>query len=265
MKKQSLLLLLAMLFIGQAAFAYDFSAVAPSGQTLYYNIVDGAAQVTSQNESSPYYSDYPIGSLIIPSFVTHGDTTYQVTSIGINAFRNCSDMTSVTIPNTITSIGDNAFNNCNGMTSVNMGNTIRSIGRYAFSNCSNITSITISDSVTFIGENAFNNCYHLSTVNFNAINCMTMGQNSYPVFNGCTALTSINIGNGVLKIPNYSFKGCNQITTITIPFTVKTIGDYAFSYCYNLSSITIPDSVTEIGDYAFSGCGGLSVVHLSNS
>ena len=55
MKKQSLLLLLAMLFFGQAAFAYDFSAVAPSGQTLYYNIVDGAAQVTSQNESSPYY------------------------------------------------------------------------------------------------------------------------------------------------------------------------------------------------------------------
>ena len=80
--KQKLISLILMLYVGIfAAHAYDFSAVAPTGQTLYYNIVNGNAQVTPQNMSFPYYSNsstFPSGNLTIPATVTYGDTTYSL-------------------------------------------------------------------------------------------------------------------------------------------------------------------------------------------
>lgn len=114
MKKKLFLLIAAFMAMGQSAFAYDFSAVAPSGQTLYYIIVNGAAQVTYQNSSSPRYSNLT-GALTIPSSVTYNGTTYSVTSISYYAFEGCSGLTSVTIPNSVTSIRDYAFGNCSGL------------------------------------------------------------------------------------------------------------------------------------------------------
>lgn len=139
------------------AYAYDFSAVAPSGQTLYYNIVDGNAQVTSQNSSYPYYSSYPTGTLEIPNYVTNGSNSYAVTSIGSRAFSGCSGLTSVTIPNSVTSIGYSAFSGCSGITSVTIPDSVTSIGGWAFSGCS-LISVIIGSSVCDIGQSAFVGC-----------------------------------------------------------------------------------------------------------
>lgn len=109
------------LIIPQMARAYDFSAVAPTGQTLYFNIVSGQAQVTTPNDDYPnYYSTFPTGVLTIPSSVTNNGITYSVTSIGPFAFYACSDLTSVTIPNSVTSIGWQAFKNCSILDTVYM-------------------------------------------------------------------------------------------------------------------------------------------------
>ena len=99
MKK--LILIIALLISANALFAYSFSAVCESGQTLYYNITSSISpytvEVTKENASSPYYNTFPTGSLTIPSAVTYNGNTYYVTSIGGNAFRECSGLTSVTI------------------------------------------------------------------------------------------------------------------------------------------------------------------------
>ena len=125
-----------MAIFATSAWAYDFSAVAPSGQTLYYNILDGGSvEVTSQDTIYPYYSTEPTGNLVIPASVTNGVNTYSVTSIGVSAFYDCSGLTSITIPEGVTTIGN-----------------------YAFYDCSGLTTVTIPDSVTSIGENAFRNC-----------------------------------------------------------------------------------------------------------
>ena len=106
-------------------WAYQFSAVSPSGHTLYYNIVNGNAEVSA--------SSWPSGALEIPSAVTYNGTTYSVTSIGEWAFYNCSGLTSVTIPNSVTSIGESAFYRCGGLTSVTMeGFNPPTLGIYAF-------------------------------------------------------------------------------------------------------------------------------------
>ena len=81
--------------------------------------------------------------------------------IGKSAFSGCSDLTSVTIGNSVTSIGDRAFSGCSGLTSVTIGNSVTSIGDRAFDDCSSLTSVTIGNSVTSIGDRAFYDCSNI--------------------------------------------------------------------------------------------------------
>lgn len=230
--KQNLTLfavLVMALAMPQNGFAYDFSAVAPSGQTLYYNI--NGTNVTVTYPGSASYSAWPssftkpAGTLVIPSSVTYSGTTYTVTSIGSSAFRACSNLTSVTLPNTITNIGSGSFQQC-----------------------TNLPSITIPNAVTSIGSQAFYNCANLTTVNFNADSCINT---SYGIFSGSTHLTSVTIGNTVKVIPNSLFSNCSGLTHITIPTSVVRINSEAFYLCTGLSTVQIPNTVTYIGTNAF--------------
>ena len=83
----------------------------------------------------------------IPITVTNAYITYDVTSIGIEAFRACSGLTSINIPNSVTSIGNYAFEECIGLTSINIPNSVKSIGSSAFAYCWGLSSVNISNSV----------------------------------------------------------------------------------------------------------------------
>ena len=201
------------------------------GKTLYYDI-------TSDSTVEVVYTDVS-GDVVIPSTVRNNDTLYYVTSIGNEAFRGCSGLTSVTIPTGVTSIGDSAFEDCSGL-----------------------TSVTIPNSVTSIGESAFSGCSSLVTLNFNAINCQDFSLD-YSTFG--TSLTTVNVGDCVQRIPANFVEGCSGLTSVTIGNSVTSIGDYAFCGCSGLTSVTIPNSVTSIGEGAFSGCSGLISVTIGNS
>ena len=263
MKQKVFLLaaLLVALVLPQSVRAYAFTSVAPSGQTLYYNIVGGNAQVTSQYSSSPYYSTYPTGAITIPNTVTYNGITYPVTSIGDTAFFYCSDLTSVTIPNSVTTIGNGAFQFCYALTSVTIPNSVTTIGNAAFRSCSReLRSVTIPNSVTSIGDYAFDGCLQLTSVNIpNTIT--TIGNNT---FSGCASLRSITIPNSVTTIGNSAFHSSGLIT-VTIGDSVTTIGDYAFASCRNLTFVTIPKSVTTIGYHAFGCCWALTYVTIEGS
>ena len=178
-----------------------------------------------------------------------------VKSIKHDAFRGCSNLTSITIPNSVTSIGYSAFNSCSNLTSITIPNSVTSIGRYAFYSCSNLTSITIPNSVTSIGSYAFYSCSNLTSI---TISNSVTSIGSY-AFALCHNLTSITIPNRVTSIGSYAFFNCNSLTSITIPNRVTSIESYAFAYCYNLTSITIPNSVTSIESSAFYSCIRLTI------
>ncbi len=152
-----------------------------------------------------------IGGLDIPSTIKFAGTNYSVIGIGASAFKGCTSLTSVTIPNSVTSIGDNAFLGCTSLTSVNIPNSVTNIGAGVFRNCTSLTSVTIPNSVTSIGDLAFSGCTGLTSVNIpNSVTGIGAG-----AFRSCTNLVSVIIGKGVTSIGDYAFLGCTGLTSVT--------------------------------------------------
>ncbi len=216
----------------------------------------------------------------------------------------CSEITSITIPDSVTEIGEYAFLGCNKVTSFNVdennpmlkavdgnlyskdgkaliqyarGKTATSfvipdgviyIADFAFDDCDSLESITIPDSVTYIGDRAFSSCGSLTDITIPD----SVEETGDAVFLG-SGLTSVTFGENskLTSIEDSMFAGCRSLTSIEIPDSVTSIGEGAFaeplisSSCESLTSITIPDSVTEIGDSAFSGSGLTNITFGDNS
>ena len=84
-------------------------------------------------------------------------------------------------------------------------------------------------------------------------------------FSNCTALETLEFGDGLESIGDYAFVGCNNLTTLQLGANLESIGIAAFGDCNALTALTIPDKVTTIGDYAFNGCNNLTTLQLGNS
>ena len=242
--------------IGENAFAYcsGFNKVIVKDIAAWCNISFGNSESNPLYNAHHLYSDEEteITKLTIPN---------SVTSIGNAAFSGYSGLSSIEIPSSVTSIGDYAFSGCSGLSSVTIPNSVTTIGQSAFSNCPVLTSLAIPNSVTTIRKYAFENCSALTSVTIgNSVN--TIGQG---VFQGCSGLTSATIGNGVTTIGQDAFKDCSGLTSVTIPNSVTSIGSWAFCGCRSLTSITIPNSVTSIGSCVFSDCSGLTSIEIPSS
>ena len=275
---------IAVLFCCITANAEDFSV-----NGIYYNITsttDLTVEVTFQGSSVSSVSEY-IGAVAIPETVTYSNRQYRVTSIGEDAFHDCYDLTSVSIPKSVTSIGKSVFFNCRSLTSVNIPEGVEILKEGVFGNCLILNFITIPESVTEIGGYAFTNCESLTSITIPE-NVTKIGSIA---FDGCSNLTSITIPESVAEIGHSAFRDCYKLTAVhissieawckiafedddsnplfyggnlylnenlvanlCIPESVTSIRNYAFSGCGSLTSISIPESVTEIGEGAFQHC-----------
>lgn len=141
-------------------------------------------------------------------------TLKDSTNIGHESFKDCPNLVSVNIPNSVTNIGYYAFRDCTGLTSVTIPSSVTSIDYLAFSGCRSLRSVTIPNSVTSIDAEVFENCY---------------------------SLTSVTIGSSVTSIGTFAFYQCISLTSITsLATTAPTIRDDTFKKINTGGTLTVP-------------------------
>ncbi|MBO7458417.1 MAG: leucine-rich repeat domain-containing protein, partial [Paludibacteraceae bacterium] len=228
---------------------------------LYYNLYtqDHTAEVTYKSyEGGGFYNSWwAIATANIPSSVEYNAETYSVTGIAANAFYGCTDLTSVTIPNSVEWIDEYAFYYCRGLTSVTIPNSVTYIGDKAFEDVINIV---------YLGS-ATGSPWGAKCINGYVDGDLVYRDNTKTYLLGCSSAATgeIIIPNSVTSIGDEAFQSCRDLTSVIIPNSVTSIGDKAFQSCWSLTSMTIPNSVTSIGDKAFQSCWRLTSMTIPNS
>ena len=212
-----------------------------------------------------------------------------VTSIPSKAFKDCTTLESIYLPEGVTYIASDAFEGCTnlkyiispkstnysmfiyngelmaiapGLTDVTIPKEVKSIGGALFQN-SKVENLTLYASTT-IDAYAFQNNNTLKTLTIIDVE-HGKGNIGNCAFEQCSKLTNVSIGEGVTSIGYEAFYNCSSLTSLTLGDGVTDIGYEAFCNCSSLTSVTIPSSVTSIESHAFSGCSSLTSVTIPNS
>ena len=153
--------------------AHDFEV-----NGIYYKVTsetDLTVGVAYKGYSSGSYSNEYSGTVTIPPTVTFQSEIYDVTSIEGKAFSGCSELTVITIPESVSWIGERAFEGCNSLISVVIPTGVTSIEDYTFLGCSGLTSIYIPEGVEDIKNCAFQDCSSLTSITIPKSMSMILG------------------------------------------------------------------------------------------
>jgi len=260
-------------------------ATIPAQAQFAFSVTNGAAHITGYIGANPV--------VIIPGSIKN----YPVTAIESNAFGGQTNLTSVTMADSVTNIGDGAFNSCGGLTNLPLGNGVIRIGEQAFDGCTGLTRVEIPGSVTSIGPGAFEYCSGLTNVIIgNRVTSLGVDvfaycpnlrqayfQGNAPSVNGLPGSTDSTVFLNETGTVYYAlttagwrtmFGGWNTraVTNLTYVTTdgAITITGYLTGYAVSSGDIIIPATingspVTTIGELAFANQPDLITVVLSNN
>ena len=181
-------------------------------------------------------------------------------TIGGHAFYGCSNLDGVALPSSLTTIATGAFAECTALTSVAIPSGVKTVNMDTFRNCESLTEVTIAAGVQKIDDGGFEGCENLESILLPS-SLETLGDYA---FQNCKSLKSVTIPNGVTSIAFRTFMGCSSLTEVSIQGKVTEIGTGAFEDCTNLESILLPSSLKTLGDYAFDNCKSLKSVTIPN-
>ena len=236
-----------------------------NGLTWYYKETsDDSAIIVNDGDNSTFSSAIDPAAAVDEVAIPEKIYDMPVVGIGENAFRGCSKITAVHMPESSKTIDQYAFYGCLSLTNVVIPNALTAIGAGAFWYCSRLPDLTLPASVETVGKSAFRGCSSMTNVTFEAGNAELSIGNS--AFEGCLSLTNMTIEprSGSLSIGSYAFKTCSSLPQVTFGATdgALTVGDFAFVECSSLTNVMFEarDGALSIGDSAFSSCPSLERV-----
>ena len=267
MKKRLLSMILALSMMLTILPVNAITALAANnscGANLTYELTQntddpGTYTLTIRGEGAMYgYSSSTVPWNAQKSKITSVVIGNGVTSIGNNAFEDCSALKKLDIPQSVTEIGSKAFLGCSALTSLALPQTVNRIGNTAFQGCSNLETINIPSGVKLIEHDTFRGCEKLKDVTIPA-HVTLIG---YSAFEACKTFRNIEIPEGVTKIGTNAFEDCTQLETVGIPSTATNIRNFAFRNCPKLKSFVFPSGTTQIYPVVLSGCKNLESVTI---
>jgi len=146
----------------------------------------------------------------------------KLTQLGNYVFRQCSSLTSVSLPDGLTQLGDCVFDGCSSLTSLTLPDGLTQLGYGVFWNCSSLTSVALPAGITQLGNG---------------------------VFNGCSSLTSVSLPDGLTKLGDYVFAGCSSLTSVSLPDGLTQLGDEVFIRCSSLTSMANSAGFSDVVPY----------------
>ncbi|MDA7515943.1 leucine-rich repeat protein, partial [Akkermansiaceae bacterium] len=194
------------------------------------------------------------GVLILPDTIDG----LPLARIGPNAFKDCTNLKSVVVPETVTEFGAGAFYGCNQLVSVNVPEVVTAIGERAFYSCNRLSSITIPDGIETIESQTFYNCSALRELSL-PDSITTIGENA---FGECRALQQVLLPENLTTLGQSAFQSCSSLKTITIPIGVTVLKGYTFNNCNSLTEVIFHDGITQIEYGVFSSCRSLVDIQL---
>lgn len=242
MKKRVLAVLTVLLAMMIPVWCFaeeENEEILSSGEWEYYLNDDGTATIACWNGDDE--------EVVVPGEIDG----LQVAKIGKEAFHDCSDLTSIEIPETVTAIGEGAILGCISLKSISVSPENK--------------NFAVIDNVLFETESKTLICYPCGLTDIEYAIPEGITEIAKGAFLGSSSLMSIEIPESVTEIGEYAFSYCSSLTSIEIPESVTKIRKDAFSYCSSLRCIKIPESVTYIGEYAFSNCSSLTSIKIPES
>ena len=235
-----MLVLSLALSLGLAGRGVESAEAASSGD-WNYEVIGSDIKITGYTGTET--------DVRIPETIMDSDgKNYQVKQIGECAFKDCSSLTSVSIPSGVTKLGDCAFIGCSSLSDISLPDAITEMGLNVFCGCSSLTQVTLPDGITEIPFGTFRNCEKLADIQFSD-ELTSIGDF---VFDGCSSLTQIEIPEGVTSLGTNVFYHCTGLNSIKLPSTLESIGKKAFVGT-SLESLEIPENVSSIGEGLFNG------------
>ena len=229
------------------------NTVQPSN-VIYYTSTDGA--IVAPNATNAFGGSSIVSNEYIDG---RGVLTFDqtVSGVGAFAFKECTTLSSILLPDSITYLGTESFNGCNSLLHVTIPDAVTKIYPYAFFKCTSLTQVTIPEGVTSIEDGTFFGCSKLSQV----IIPETVTSIGQSAFGDCTSLPNISLPEHLESIGNSAFNNCSKLVTINFPECLTSIGQSAFGECAVLAGkVVIPNGVTMIQHGTFQGCAQLSSI-----
>ncbi len=238
---------------GKIYFDANTGAITDSDKTITEAVIPSQIYgvTVTAIEGRAFLSCTELASLTIPN---------TVTSIGKEAFSGCTALTSVVIPNSVTEMGSDVFHGCTGLTSATIGSGLPGLAPGIFSGCRSLSGVTIPSNITYIDTEAFFNCKALTSITIPSSVTAIGGK----AFSG-SGLTSIYLPDSVTTFLGKTFENCTSLTSARLPGTLDKVPVTMFSGCSQLTDIVIPDGVTEIGAWSFQFCPNLKSITIPAS